>query len=331
MSSLDPDVPMTHWVSDMMKDLNRSRLEDLLTEILEANGVNLKNGDGISLSFNGKGELVIDFDNSVIGGTDNMNKFLFGFADVTFDKSQLGSAAADAEIDRLLAEDKRRYQTLINISSALNTAKTPNGQPLNTALREQLLWEKFGELGTVYNDESRPLSFSFQHNADTGRNEIGKVQLSSPWDAAKKEKYVYFDGEAFAQMARSIIKKHYDELGIEYPQSGMGLGEEYRIYQRMNDDGTISFSREHSVMRGVDAAKKDEIFTEIEAAFEKSGCFYIFESSKPVRYNNVVSHVQKWNADTCYLQTGWSMGNLWDDTFDKKSQAYYAEYYTKRH
>jgi hypothetical protein len=291
------DVQVASLVSNMMKDLNRRRLEDLMTEILEANGVNFKGGDSITLSFNGRGGLSLVFDKTIIGGADNMNKFLVSISEpsVVIDKSQVSSIlAAEEEADKKLAEEQLRFSTLMNISSALNTAKTPSGKSLNTALSEQFLLDK---AGAARNDASRPISFSFQYNADTDRSEIGKVQSSSS-DTEEKTKYVYVNHGAVADVMNTILQKHFSELGIT---------EECKTFQRINDDGTITFSRERSWIHGADAAKMDELFTEIEAAIDRSGCIYMFESSKPVRCNGRETNVLKW--EDSQLQTGWRGGN----------------------
>ena len=241
MSSLDPDVPMTHWVSDMMKDLNRSRLEDLLTEILEANGVNLKEGDYVSLLLNEKGKLSIDVDKSRISGL------------------------SDDEIDEI---DDRLLDVMRSLTSALDSAKTPDGKPLGSALLEQFAIEKVG----MANEEKKSqISFLFGHNAEIEKNEMSKVR-SSPLEAKETTTYLLVDFWTFGEATRQVL----GEYELLYRSSTFA-------YIIDIENRTVSFDRDRCWINGLNDEELNKILTEIESKLESKSLVGMFETSKPVR------------------------------------------------
>jgi hypothetical protein len=130
-------------MSDMMKDLNSMLLEGIMTQVLEPHNVELKDGDTISISLNGKGEFSINTDSSSIEG------------------------ASDEEIERL------GY----NLENALNKVQTDNGKSLGKTLLEQFSADIGFDLAEAKKNENFSISFSFRYNSKIGKNEIFGAKL----------------------------------------------------------------------------------------------------------------------------------------------------------
>ena len=228
-------------VSEMMIDLNRTRLEDMLSQVLEANGINLKEGDYIALILNEKGKLSIDADKSRISGVsgDNID-----------------------EIDDLL------YNAIRSLTNALNSAKTPDGKPLGSALLEQFAAEK---VGMANDDKKGPISFSFGHNAETERNEISKVR-SSQLEAKETTTYVFIDADTISAAMNQVL----EEYGLLHRSRSIG-----HIIDVENKK--FSFDRDRCWINGLDDKETNEILSKIESKLDLNKLVGTFESSKPVR------------------------------------------------
>ena len=139
--------------SDLMqpqtKNLNGLSPEGIITRTLEAHGIKLKDGDVLSMTLNGKGELSIDANSSSIGGA---------------------TGDAISELCDML-------------SGKLNEAKTGNGETLSKALLKQLATDTGFDLGKGSSDPDSSVSFSFKYNSKAERSEIAKAkqnQMNSP-------------------------------------------------------------------------------------------------------------------------------------------------------
>lgn len=249
-------------VSDMMKELNRIRVNDLITQVLEANGVNLKGGDSIALLFDEQGKLSIDVAKSHIGGVTGdevplVNPFTF----------------VPADQDMTNAERCKGYQTSLayyDITNALNTAKTPDGKPLSTALREQFAAHNVDEEGNKVN---RPVSFSFKYNADTDANEICEVRSGSK----KTTTYYYVNTTAIRDAFLQVL----DEHGLRSTDYSVGIDNGNYVWScDVNEDKTITFPRDRCWIQGLDENALNEILTEVEAKLDMNSLFYFYESSK---------------------------------------------------
>jgi hypothetical protein len=132
----------------MMQDLNDILLEGTITRVLESYNVELKDGDTISMSLNGKGEFSINTDNSSIWG------------------------ASGEEIEGLC----------YNLENALNKVQTENGNSLGKTLLEQFSADMGFDLAEARKNENFSISFSFRYNSKIGKNEIfgaKQVQMNS--------------------------------------------------------------------------------------------------------------------------------------------------------
>jgi len=125
-------------VSEMLKDVRRALLEGAITRILEANGVELKDDDVLSMTLNGKGELSINSNGSGIGGL------------------------TGGEIDGLCD----------TLSESLNEADPSDGRTLGYSLLELFAEDMGFDLNAARNNENFSISFSFRYNSKTDRNEI---------------------------------------------------------------------------------------------------------------------------------------------------------------
>jgi len=137
------DELMNNPVKEMMEDLEQLLLDAAMRRALEASGVELEDGDTLSMTLNGEGEIAIDTNGTSIGG------------------------ATDDEIIKLSAV----------LSEKLNETEVGEGKKLGNALLE-LLAKKMGvDLETIQSDPNFSISFSFVHNAKTGKNEIIGARL----------------------------------------------------------------------------------------------------------------------------------------------------------
>ena len=228
-------------VSDMMMDLNRTLLEDVITQVLEANGINLKEGDFVSLLLDEKGNLSIDADKSRISGM---------------------SGDEIDEIDDLLLNAIRF------LTDALNSAETPNGKPLGSALFEQFAAEK---VGMANDDKKGSISFSFGYNAEIDRNEISKVR-SSPLETKETKTYLFVDFWTFSEAQNQVLEEY-------------GLLHRSRTFAYSIDieNKKVSFDRDRCLINGLNDEELNEILSKIESKLESKSLVRTFESSKPVR------------------------------------------------
>ena len=131
-------------MSGVTKNLNRMVLEGVITRTLEANGVELKKGDILSMNLNGEGTLTINTNLSRIDG-----------------------AIGDA-LDEL--SDK--------LSEKLNEAETEEGELLGDALLAMFAADMGFDPEAVKGDPNFSILFSFQYNSQTGRNEIAGARIT---------------------------------------------------------------------------------------------------------------------------------------------------------
>ena len=131
-------------MSGVTKNLNRMVLEGVITRTLEANGVELKKGDILSMSLNGEGKLTINTNLSRIDG------------------------AIGDDLDELSDE----------LSEKLNEAETEEGELLGDALLAMFAADMGFDPEAVKGDPNFSILFSFQYNSQTGRNEIAGARIT---------------------------------------------------------------------------------------------------------------------------------------------------------
>jgi hypothetical protein len=134
---------MSSPLSDLTKDLNRLLLEGIITQALNASGVELREGDVLSMTLNGKGEIFVNATGSSIGG------------------------ATGDEIAELCGM----------LSGKLNGTETAEGESLGTALLKQFAEDLGFDFDKVKGDENFSIAFSFKYNSKTGRNELSGAKL----------------------------------------------------------------------------------------------------------------------------------------------------------
>ena len=134
-SSLMSDLIPT---SDLTQGLDRLMLESIITRTLEAHGVELKEGDVLSMKLNGKGEFTINAKSSSIG-------------------DRTGS-----EISTLCSK----------LSNKLNETEVEEGLTLGKALLKQFSEDLEFDFDEVEDKANFLISFSFAYNSETGKSEI---------------------------------------------------------------------------------------------------------------------------------------------------------------
>ncbi|MDR1269105.1 MAG: hypothetical protein LBK82_06245, partial [Planctomycetaceae bacterium] len=144
MTSMFNTLNVSSPISDVMKDLNSMLSERTITRVLDAYNVELKEGDRISMSLNGKGEFSINANNSSIWG------------------------ASGKEIEGLC----------YNLEKALNKAQTEDGKSLGKTLLEQFAVDMGFDSAEARKDENFSISFSFRYNSEIGKNEIFGERLA---------------------------------------------------------------------------------------------------------------------------------------------------------
>jgi hypothetical protein len=167
--------------SDMMKDLNSMLLAGIMTQVLETHNVELKDGDTISVSLNGKGELSINTDNFSIW------------------------SASGEEIEGLC----------YNLENTLNKVQTENGNSLGKTLLEQFSADMGFDLAEARKNENFSISFSFRYNSKIGKNEIfgtKLVQMNSLLPAQLENEESYDKLSIPFQFATNKSEKEIDQI-----------------------------------------------------------------------------------------------------------------------
>jgi hypothetical protein len=173
-------------------------------------------------------------------------------------------------------ENRKGYQTSLsyyNITNALKTAKTPDGKPLSTALREQFAAHNVDAEGNKVN---RPVSFSFKYNAEIDANEICEVRSS---DTKKTTTYYYVNTVSIEKAFLQAL----DEHGLRGEAYFGTINGDYEWSCDVNEDRTITFPRDRCWIKGLDENALNEVLTTAEAKLAKKNLFFFFESSKPLQ------------------------------------------------
>jgi hypothetical protein len=131
-------------VEKIMKDLNRMLLAGAMTQVMRASGVELKEGDVISMSLNGKGEFSVNASGSSINGK------------------------TGDEISELCGA----------LSNQLNETETSDGGSLGKAVLQMFAADMGFDFNEVWGDENFSVSFSFKYDGKKGRNDFSGATLN---------------------------------------------------------------------------------------------------------------------------------------------------------
>jgi hypothetical protein len=129
--------------TELIKETSKMLLEGVITRVLKSEGIELKDGDRISMTVNGKGQMSINHQASRIEG----------------------KTGEDIE------------DTCNSLEKRLNETEDEEGNSLGKAILMQFAEEKGYDFNEIWGDENFSMSFSFEYNAKQDRNEITNMRI----------------------------------------------------------------------------------------------------------------------------------------------------------